>query len=116
MVLNEPGQWRWGFLLGLALDGLGFLASVAAECFNSALENAGASFRATSVVLADMKKAFANGLSVVVQARPIVDQTATNANVLATWKDPGQPQRNAKLMMTKVGNTWYWSGVLYLRP
>jgi hypothetical protein len=92
------------------------LASVAAECFNSALENAGASFRATSVVLADMKKAFANGFSVVVQARPLVDQTATNANVLATWKDPGQPQRNAKLMMRKVGNTWYWFGVLYLQP
>jgi hypothetical protein len=91
------------------------LASVSEECVQSASENAGGSFSATSVTMADMRKAFANGFVVTVQARPLVDQTVANASVLATWKDAGQPQRNVKLMMTKVGNTWYWIGVLFLR-
>jgi hypothetical protein len=91
------------------------IASVSEECVQSASENAGGSFRATSVTMADMRKAFANGFVVTVQARPLVDQTVSNASVLATWKDVGQPERNVKLMMTKVGNTWYWIGVLFLR-
>jgi hypothetical protein len=65
--------------------------------------------------MAGMRTAFARGFVVTVQARPLVDQTVSNASVLATWKDAGQPQRNVKLMMTKVGNTWYWIGVLFLR-
>jgi hypothetical protein len=91
------------------------LAAVASECLTTALEQAGASFRTTRAALADMQKAFANGLVVTVQPRPLVDQTEFYAAVRGTWKDDGQPQRNMKLMMTKVGNTWYWDGVLYLQ-
>jgi hypothetical protein len=100
---------------GFSQQDTAVIAAVSEECVQSASENAGGSFRATSVTLADMRIAFANGFVVTVQARPLVDQTVSNASVLATWKDAGQAQRNVKLMMTKVGNTWYWIGVLFLR-
>ena len=100
---------------GFSQQDTAVIASVSEECVQSASENAGGSFRATSVSMADMRKAFANGFVVTVQARPLVDLTVASASVLATWKDAGQPQRNVKLMMTKVGNTWYWLGVLFLR-
>ena len=97
------------------------LASVATECLDTGMENAGVGFRATSVALAEMKNSFANGLSVTAQPRPIeflpaTEPQATNATIRATWRDAGKAARNVKLMMLKVGNTWYWHGVLYLRP
>jgi len=95
------------------------LASVAIECIDTALENAGASFRATSSALADMKNSFANGLVVAAQPRPIefgpAQPQATNATIRATWTDAGKAPRNVRLMMQKIGNTWYWQGVLYLQ-
>ena len=96
------------------------LASVTTDCFDSALENAGASFRATSVVLAEIKNSFANGLVVTVQPRPIefgpaAPPQAFSATVRATWTESGKAARNVKLMMQRVGNTWYWQGVLYLQ-
>lgn len=97
------------------------LASVATECLDTGMENAGVGFRATSVALADMKNSFANGLLVTAQPRPIeflpaTEPQATNATIRATWAEAGKAARNVKLMMLKVGNTWYWHGVLYLRP
>lgn len=103
---------------GFSQKDTSILATAARDCLDSASENAGGSFRATSQVLSDMQKAFANGFVVTVEPRPIeyspVPQ-ATGATIRATWKDVGQPQRNVKLMLQKVGNTWYWEGVLYLR-
>ena len=97
------------------------LAEVALDCLDTAAENAGGSFRATSVALAEMKNSFANGLVVTAQPRPIefapaAQPQATNAAIRASWTDAGKAPRNVKLMMQKVGNTWYWQGVLYLQP
>lgn len=105
---------------GLSQKDMGALASLATECLDTALENAGGSFRATSVALADMKNSFANGLVVTAQARPIefapaAQPQATNATIRAIWTDAGKAPRNVKLMLQKVGNTWYWQGVLYLQ-
>ncbi|HUQ41232.1 MAG TPA: hypothetical protein VM052_01905, partial [Candidatus Limnocylindrales bacterium] len=63
--------------------------------------------------------AFANGFIVNVQPRPIAFSSGSSvdgATVGATWRDPGQAQRNVKLMLQKMGNTWYWIGVLFLQP
>lgn len=94
------------------------LAAVADVCLSTGLENAGVGFRATSVVLADMKNSFANGLVVTVQPRPLEfapGSSASGVTIRATWMDAGKAARNVKLMMQKVGNTWYWQGVLYLQ-
>lgn len=94
------------------------LARVAQECLTFALENAGAAFYATTKVMRDLAADFGRGLSVTVQARPVEYASApgTGANVRATWTDPGQAPREVKLMLQKVGDTWYWIGVLRLRP
>lgn len=104
---------------GFALKDTSILATVADTCLSTALENAGVGFSSTAKALAGMQKSFATGLVVAIQPRPLEfasGSSSQGAMVRGTWTDPGQPQRNVKLMMTKVRDTWYWIGVLYLRP
>ena len=94
------------------------LAAVADTCLSTGMENAGVGFRATSVSLVELKNSFANGLVVAVQARPIEfapGSSASGGSIRATWTEAGKAARNVKLMMSKVGNTWLWIGVLYLQ-
>ncbi len=94
------------------------LAAVADACLSTGMENAGVGFRATSVSLAEIRNSFANGLVVTVQARPIEfasGSSASGGTIRATWTEAGKAARNVKLMMSKVGNTWLWIGVLYLQ-
>jgi len=103
---------------GLAQKDTAVLATVASACLTSGLEQADASFKSTATFLADLQKAFANGLVVTVEARPIdfsAASAATGATIRGTWKDAGQAQRNVKLMLERVEQTWYWNGVLYLQ-
>jgi len=103
---------------GFAQKDTSVLASVATECLSTAINNGGVGFRATSVSLAAMKTSFANGLVVTVQPRPIEFSSGSpviGGMIPATWKDAGQPVRNVKLMMQKMGDTWFWIGVLYLQ-
>jgi hypothetical protein len=99
---------------GFAQKDASVLASVARECLTQAGENAGAGFMSSAKFFADLRTRFANGLAVTVQPTPLVDQQSTSAAIRGTWKDPGQAQRNVKFMLRKIGNTWYWDGVLYL--
>ena len=103
---------------GFSQRDMSILATVADACITRGAEQAGASFNSTPKILAEWQKSFANGFSVTVQPRPIEygsGPSSPGATVRATWLDPGQPQRNVQLMMTKVRDTWYWIGVLYLQ-
>lgn len=102
---------------GFTQKDTGILATVADACLTTGNENAGAAFRATVTMLAEMQAAFAKGLVVTVQPRPIdfVGSPGLGATVRATWQDAGQPARNVKLMLNRVRDTWYWIGVLYVR-
>ncbi len=103
---------------GFARKDTTILASVATECLSTGLENAGVGFRATSVSLAAMQTSFANGLAVAVEPRPIEfasGSSVSGGTIRGTWQDPGQPRRNVKFMMQKIGDTWFWIGVLYLQ-
>jgi len=103
---------------GFAQKDTAVLAAVASACLTTGAEQAGASFRSAATFLADLQKSFANGLAVTVEARPIDLSTpapAAGATIRGTWKEPGQAQRNVKLMLTRVEQTWYWDGVLYLQ-
>jgi hypothetical protein len=104
---------------GFAQKDTTLLATAAAACLGQGAEQAGSSSRPAARFLSDLQKAFANGLVVTAQPRPIGDQATPNspgyATIRGTWKEAGQPQRNVKLMLQKIGNTWYWFGVLYLQ-
>jgi|GEM_PF-3230383 len=104
---------------GFAQKDSTLLATAAAACLGQGAEQAGSSSRPAARFLSDLQKSFASGLVVTAQPRPIGDQAIPNspgyATIRGTWKDAGQPQRNVKLMLQKIGNTWYWFGVLYLQ-
>jgi hypothetical protein len=104
---------------GLAQKDTALLATVAASCLAQGAEQAGAASRPAARFLSELQSSFAKGLVVAAQPRPIQDQSIPNspnyATIRGTWKDAGQPQRNVKLMLQKVGNTWYWFGVLFLQ-
>jgi len=100
---------------GFAQKEVAAIAPVTGDCVQQALEQAGASFMSSAKFFSDLRTRFANGLAVSVQAAQLVDQQADYAAVRGTWKDPGQPVRNVKLMLRRIGNAWYWDGVLYLQ-
>ncbi len=101
---------------GFAQKDTSVLAAVTDACLTHGVEQGGAGFAATSKVLADMQRAFANGFIATVQQGPLEDRTASNATIRGTWRDPGQPQKNVKFMLTAYGNTWYWYGWIDLQP
>ena len=101
---------------GFAAKDTSVLASVAAPCLNHGIEQAGGSFGATAPILADMQRSFANGLSVTVEARPLVDQTADYAALRGMWKDPNGPQNNVTMMIRKRNGAWQWTGWIDMQP
>lgn len=103
---------------GFAQKDTAVLAAVAGPCPWQGNEQAGSASRTASVFLADLQKKFATGLVVTVQPRPI----ETNANapgsatIRGTWKDAGQAERSARFILGRVGNTWYWNGLILGSP
>lgn len=103
---------------GFSQKDTSILATVAAACLDSFVEQAGGSFRPATRFLADIQTAFAKGFTAAIQPRPIefgASPAEPNAMIRGTWTDPGQPTRNVKLMLTRIRDTWYWNGVLYLQ-
>lgn len=92
------------------------LAAVAAPCLTHGIEQAGAAFRTTDATLADMQRSFASGLTVTLQARPLVDQTADYAAIRGRWTDPNGTQKDVTLMIRKRDGTWEWTGWIDMQP
>ena len=101
---------------GFAAKDTSILIGVAAPCLDHGVEQAGASFRATGPALSDMQRSFANGLTVSVQARPLLDQTAGYAAVRGTWVDPNGTQKTVTMMIRMKGGTWEWTGWIDMQP
>ena len=92
------------------------LESVASPCLTHGIENAGGSFATTVRQMRELKAAFANGLAVTVQARPVTEQRPDQMTIKGTWTDPGKPTKNVNFLIVKVGSTWYWDGWIDLQP
>jgi hypothetical protein len=90
------------------------LAAVAWSCLWQGNENAGGATRPSTVFLANLQKSLAAGLTVTVQPRPIETQAnaPTEGQIRGTWKDAGRAQQTARFVLSKIGNTWYWRGVV----
>lgn len=61
--------------------------------------------------LEKLRQRFAQGLAVEVRARPIGDAGGT-MKIRSTWREPGQPVREADLLMTVHRGTAYWDGTI----
>ena len=90
------------------------LAPIAWQCVWQGNEQAGAATRPSSAFLTSLQKSLAAGLTVTVQPRPIetLANATGSAQIRGTWKEAGQAQRSARFVLSKVGNTWYWVGVV----
>lgn len=90
------------------------LAPIAWQCVWQGNEQAGAATRPSSVFLTNLQGSLAAGLTVTVQPRPIetLASDSSFAQIRGTWKEAGRAQRSARFVLNKVGNTWYWRGVV----
>jgi hypothetical protein len=89
------------------------LATVMAPCVSAALEQAGGTFTPRGAFVEELRKAFAGGLRVTVQRRPI-ESDATGTFVRATWNAAVEQQRD--LYLRRDGDTWSWFLTLTRQP
>jgi hypothetical protein len=99
---------------GFAQKDTAALTAVAGACIWQGGEQSGSAMRPSSAYLANLQKAFAAGLTITVQPRPIeaLANPQGDAQIRGTWKEAGQAQRSARFVFAKVGNTWSWRGVV----
>jgi hypothetical protein len=89
------------------------LGTVMAPCTSAALEQAGGTFMPRVPFLEELRMAFAGGLRVTVQRRPI-ENDATGTFVRARWNAAVEQQRD--LYLKRDGDTWSWFLTLTRQP
>jgi hypothetical protein len=95
---------------GFARRDLAVLARVIRPCFYEGVYQAGPSSMIAEKHLEKLRQRFAQGLTVEVRARPIGGDPSTTMKIRSTWREPGQPVREADLSMTVHRGTTYWDG------
>jgi hypothetical protein len=83
------------------------LGAVMAPCMAAALEQAGGSFTPRAALVTQLQAAFAAGLRVAIERRPI-ESDATGVFVRATWTQPGAPTQRRDLYLRAIGAEWSW--------
>ena len=91
------------------------LGAVMTPCMAAALEQAGGSFTPRAVLVQQLRDAFAAGLRVAVERRPVASD-ATGAFVKATWTQPGAAAQRRDLYLRSVGAEWSWYLTLTRQP
>jgi hypothetical protein len=89
------------------------LATVMAPCMSVGLEQAGGTFTPRGAFVEELRKAFAGGLRVTVERRPI-ENDGTAMFVRATWNAAAEQRRD--LYLRRDGDTWSWSLTLTRQP
>jgi hypothetical protein len=79
------------------------------------LEQAGGTFTPRSVLIKQLSDAFAAGLRVAVERRPI-ESDGIGTFVKATWTPPGAPTQRRDLYLRSVGAEWNWYLTLTRQP
>jgi hypothetical protein len=93
------------------------LAPLMSECVGNALENAGATFVTRAREVADLRAAFAAGLTVQVLPRPLKgDPSLGSVSVGSIWSGDGQPPRTVDLSLHDDAGRWRWSATIRLQP
>jgi hypothetical protein len=96
---------------GFARRDLTILARVIRPCFSDSVYQAGPNLMIAEKYLEKLRQRFAQGLVVEVRARPITDAGGT-MRIRSTWRQPGEPVREADLFMTLHRGTTYWDGTV----
>lgn len=101
---------------GFAKRDIGLLASVITPvCVSQGRNQGGGTAMDDQRYLDLLRERFARGLTVTVRPRPITgDRTGEmpTLQIESTWREPGQPDRELDLMLSPIGQTWYWRGTI----
>jgi hypothetical protein len=110
---RTPEQVADGVAGALAAKNLDALAGFLAPCVTTAGENAGGITVSREKYLDDLRSAFAAGLVVTVQPRPLSgDRASGNLTVASTWQGP-QGAKERKLALRREENDrWEWWGTI----
>jgi hypothetical protein len=98
---------------GFARRDADLLATVMAGCMAAALEQAGGTFTPRGAFVQELRTAFAGGLTVTVQRRPL-ENDATGTFLQATWNAATEQKRD--LYVQRVGDVWSWYLTLTRQP
>ena len=98
---------------GLARQDVDLLATVMAPCMAAALEQAGGTFVPRAAFAQQLREAFAAGLRVTVQRRPI-ESDETGLFIRATWNAAAEQQRD--IYFRHDGDVWTWFLTLTRQP
>ena len=94
-------------------DALGALMS---DCFGNAIQNGGASFVTRTREISELRAAFASGLTVTVQPKPVKGDTSLGgAAIGSTWTGDGQTPRSMDLSLRDDGGRWRWVATVRLQ-
>lgn len=105
-----------GLAAGFASKDADGLALLMSECFGNALERAGASFVTRAREVADLRAAFASGLTVAVAVTPVKgDASLGSAAIGSTWSGDGQPARSIDLSLRNDAGRWRWVATIRLQ-
>jgi hypothetical protein len=110
---RTPEQVADGVAAALAAKNLDALAGFLSPCVTTAGENAGGTTVSREKYLDDLRSAFAAGLVVTVQPRPLSgDRASGNLTVASTWQGP-QGTKERKLTLRREDNDrWEWWGTI----
>jgi hypothetical protein len=97
---------------GFAKRDVTILARVIRPCVYESTYSSGPSSMIAEKYLEKLRQRFAQGLMVEVRARPVSGDPSTTMKVRSTWREPGQPVRDADLTMTVHRGTTYWDGTI----
>ena len=96
---------------GFAKRDVAILAQVIRPCVFEGTYSSGPSSMIAEKYLEKLRQRFAQGLTVEVRARPITDAGGA-FRIRSTWREPGQPVREADLSMTTHRGMTYWDGTI----
>jgi hypothetical protein len=110
---RTPEQVADGVAAAFAAKDAAALAGFLSACPVTGGENAGGSFVSREKYVDDLRAAFAAGLVVTVQPRPLDgDRSTGNLTVASTWQD-SRGTKARKLMLVRGQNDrWEWLGTL----
>ncbi|HET8568253.1 MAG TPA: hypothetical protein VFM93_04635 [Candidatus Limnocylindria bacterium] len=81
-------------------------------CVTQGAAQGGASARPREPYVEMLRERFARGLTVTVRTRPLAQWSPGAFVAESTWREPGQPDREADLILVPDGAAWYWQGVI----
>jgi hypothetical protein len=113
---RTPEQVADGLAAAFAAKNINALAGLSAPCMFRFGEQAGGTTWTREKYLDDLRAAFASGLTITVEPRPINrDRGEFDAWIAATWRDPQDPkgpQPRKVVLRREPNDNWRWAGTL----